>query len=444
MAETRQVNFTEAVPALGPNEAVDEANRCLYCFDAPCIKACPTHIDIPVFIKGIATGHLKGAARTILEANILGATCARVCPTEVLCEGACVVGKEQRPVSIGRLQRHATDWIAERGERLFSPGPENGRKVAVVGGGPAGLACAFELRLKGYDVTIYEAKAKAGGLDTFGIVSYRLPQDVSLWEVDEVLHMGVHLKTNTRVGRDVSVEQLLSSYDAVFLGVGLGTGVQLGIPGENLPEVYDALDFIERTKTSDPATVPVGRYVAIVGAGNTAVDAATCAKRLGADEVMVLYRRTAKEMTAYDYEYEFAKSEGILYHFLNQPVRIVGKDHVEGIECVRMELGEPDAKGRRRPIPVPGSEHIYPVDMVIKAIGQNQPEATWETFGLAHDHGRLQVNRETFQTSNERIFAAGDCIAFGGDEVTVVATVEAGKQAARSMDAYLNNLAVAR
>ncbi len=442
MADLKARTTEEVVGPLDPDEAVQEANRCLYCYDAPCIQGCPTHIDIPVFIRGIATGHLKGAARTILDANILGATCARVCPTEALCEGACVVGKHQRPVSIGRLQRHATDWLAQRGEQLFTPGSPTGRRVAIVGAGPAGLGCAFELRRAGHAVVMFESRPEAGGLDTYGIVSYRLPVAVSRWEVEQVRAMGAEIRTGVTVGRDVAFADLVRDYDAVFLAVGLRPGPKLGIPGEDLAGVYDALDLIERHKRDQYEGVELGDRVAVIGAGNTAVDAATLAVRMGAAEVMILYRRSEAEMTAYRYEYEFAKEEGVHYHFLTAPTRILGEGRVTGIECVRQTLGEPDERGRRTSAPVPGSEHVFQVTSVIRAIGQAHPGQLWESWGLEHRGGRLVVDPATMRTSHPRVFAGGDASGLTRD-VTVVDAVEQGKRAAHAMAAALGEGEVA-
>lgn len=442
MADLSSRTTEEVVGPLDPDEAVQEANRCLYCYDAPCIQGCPTHIDIPVFIRAIATGHLKGAARTILDANVLGATCARVCPTEALCEGACVVGKHQRPVSIGRLQRHATDWIEERGEHLFTPGAPTGRTIAIVGGGPAGLGCAFELGRAGHKVVIFEARPEAGGLDTYGIVSYRLPTAVSRWEVAQVQALGVEIRAGVTVGQDVAFSDLVRDFDAVFLSVGLGPGPRLAIPGEELAGVYDALDLIERHKRENYAGIELGERVAVIGAGNTAVDAATLAVRLGAAEVMILYRRSEAEMTAYRYEYEFAKAEGVRYHFLTAPTRILGKERVTGIECVRQTLGDPDARGRRTSRPVPGSEHVLAVSSVIRAIGQGHPGELWQAWGLKHVDGRLAVDPETMRTSHPRVFAGGDASGLTRD-VTVVDAVEQGKRAAHAMAAALGQGEVA-
>lgn len=433
-------NFAEVVPALKPKEAIDEANRCLYCYDAPCIKACPTSIDIPSFIKKIATGNLYGSARTIMEANPVGASCARVCPTEELCEGACVLNEASRPIMIGLLQRHATDWAIKNKAVLFQPGEFNGKRVAVVGGGPAGLSAARELARMGYDVTVFEAKEKAGGLNTYGIVSFRLPQEIPLWEVEQVEALGVKFRTNTLVGVDVAPAELLESFDAVLIAVGMGNVPKLNIPGEELEGVLDAISLVEETKTKPLTDAMIGKKVVVIGAGNTAIDAATCSRRLGAENVKILYRRTEKEMTCYQFEYEFAKQDGVEFRWLVAPKRILGENgRVTGVELIRMELGEPDEKGRKKPQPIPGSEFVMQADFVVKAIGQERHTALLEAFGLEHKNGVLVVGEGTYRTSHPKVFAAGDVI-FGGakTDAMVVDAANHGKRAASSIHAFLS------
>ncbi|NUK29323.1 NAD(P)-dependent oxidoreductase [Parageobacillus sp. VR-IP] len=433
-------NFQEVEPGLTDREAIEEANRCLYCYDAPCIKACPTGIDIPTFIKKIASGNLKGSAKTIMLSNPVGASCARVCPTEELCEGACVLNHSTKPIMIGKLQRYATDWAIWNEEVLFQAGKKNGKTVAVVGGGPAGLSAARELARIGYTVTIFEAEKEAGGLNTYGIVSFRLPQKISFWEVNQVKSLGVQIRTNTKVGKDISAKELLDHYDVVVLAVGMGKVPMLGIEGEDLDGVYDAIEFIKETKTNPLTDKLVGKRVVVIGAGNTAIDGATCSVRLGAENVKILYRRTKEEMTAYDFEYEFAKQDGVEFRWLTAPKRIIGDENgkVTHIECVRMKLGESDADGRRRPVPIEGSEFTMRVDVVIKAIGQTRHLDLIQEFGLEHDDGVVKVNPENYQTSNQKVFACGDVIfAKGQGEAMVVTAAQQGKEAAYAIHEYL-------
>ena len=431
--ENLSENFKEVEPSLTDQEAIEEANRCLYCYDAPCITACPTGIDIPTFIKKIASGNLKGSATTIMTENPVGASCARVCPTEELCEGACVLNHSTKPIMIGNLQRYATDWAIKNEQVLFKAGKKNGKSVAVIGGGPAGLSAARELGRLGYDVTIFESEEKAGGLNTYGIVSFRLPQEISFWEVEQVEKLDVKIRTNTVVGKDVSVDEILTNYDSVILAIGMSKVPNLGISGENLDGVYDAIEFVKDTKTKPLSNQFVGKNVAVIGAGNTAIDAATCSVRLGAENVKILYRRTIEEMTAYDFEYEFAKQDGVEFRWLTTPTKIIGDENgrVTGIECIKMELGEPGEDGRRRPVPIEGSEFILKVDAVIKAIGQTRYTDLIEQFGLQHNDGVVKVDAETLQTSNEKVFACGDVIfGKGQGEAMVVSAAEQGKEAA--------------
>ncbi|MCA1029789.1 NAD(P)-dependent oxidoreductase [Bacillus timonensis] len=426
-------NFAEVHPGLSNQDALEEANRCLYCYDAPCIQACPTGIDIPTFIKKIASGNLKGSAKTIMTSNPVGASCARVCPTEELCEGACVLNHSTKPIMIGNLQRYATDWAMKNEQVLFKAGEKNGKKVAIIGGGPAGLSAARELALFGYDVTIYEAEKEAGGLNTYGIVSFRLPQAVSYWEVDQVKSLDVKIMTNTRVGQDISAKEIMDSYDAVVLAIGMSSVPMLGIDGEDAKGVYDAIEFVKDTKTKPITNEFLGKKVVVIGAGNTAIDGATCSVRLGAENVKILYRRTLEEMTAYDFEYEFAKQDGVEFRWLTAPKRIITNDNgeVTGIECFKMELGEPGEDGRRRPTPVKGSEFVLAVDVVIKAIGQSRYVSLIEEFGLEHDGGVVKVEKSTQQTSNEKVFACGDVIfGKGQGEAMVVTAAQQGKDTA--------------
>lgn len=434
-------NFAEIEPDLTPKEVMDEANRCLYCYDAPCIKACPTGINIPSFIKKIASGNLKGSAKVIMEANPVGATCARVCPTEELCEGACVLNDASLPIMIGNLQRHATNWAMKNNLQLFQPGLPNGKKVAVIGGGPAGLSAARELARTGFRVTIFEAEDKAGGLDTYGIVSFRLPQDVSLWEVSQIEQLGVEIRTNTRVGTDISIEEVVEAYDAVVLAIGMADVPSLHIEGEDLNGVYDAIDFVKSTKSPPLTKDFIGKKVTVIGAGNTAIDAATCSVRLGAQKVSVLYRRTRKEMSAYEFEYEFAKQDEVEFEWLTQPVKILGDENgaVCGIECISMEIKEPDHSGKRHAVPIEGSNHVLDTDAVILAIGQSRYTKLIEDMKLDHKNGVVTIDPTTYQTSNPKIFAAGDVVFEAGKgDAMVVTAAQQGKMAARSIHRFLS------
>lgn len=422
-------NFHEVHPGLSNRDAVEEANRCLYCYDAPCITACPTGIDIPSFIKKIASGNLKGSATTIMNANPVGASCARVCPTEELCEGACVLNHSTKPIMIGNLQRYATDWAIENNQVLFKAGECNGKKVAIIGGGPAGLSTARELARFGYKVTIFEAEEQAGGLNTYGIVSFRLPQAISYWEVQQVESLDVEIRTNTRIGKDIPAEKLLADYDYIVLAVGMANVPDLGITGEENEGVYDAIEFVKETKTSEISREFVGKRVVVIGAGNTAIDAATCSVRLGAGNVKILYRRTQEEMTAYDFEYEFAKQDGVEFRWLTAPKRIVSENgKVTGIECIKMELGESGADGRRSPKPIEGSEFVIEVDAVIKAIGQQRHLPLIEQFGIEHTSGVVKVDKETYQTSNPKVYSCGDVVfGKGKGDAMVVTAAQQGK-----------------
>ncbi|MBU1677291.1 MAG: NAD(P)-dependent oxidoreductase [Bacteroidetes bacterium] len=431
-------NFTELKTPMSKNSAVLEANRCLYCYDSPCTKACPTHIDIPAFIKKIATGNLKGSAKTILESNWVALTCAKACPVQVLCEGACVfTEKGEKPIEIGRLQRHTIDKYFEDGmSQLFQLAAKNGKSVGIIGSGPAGLSCGAELALLGFDVTIYEAKKIPGGLDTWGVAPYKVRQSDSLKEVKLVESFGVKIQTNTRIGKEISFEELSARHDAIFIGIGLGESFDLKIEGENLKGVVGALEFIEEVKKEKWSKVNVGKRVAVIGAGNTSIDAATEAKRLGAEQVMIIYRRSRSEMPAYEFEFELAQKDGVVFHFQTNPIRLIGNNSVEGIECQKMQLNEPDERGRRRPKPIPYSEFVIPVDMVIKAIGQQTNTVLIDSIpNLKIKNGMIIVDPETYQTGNPKVFAGGDCIN-GGKEV--VNAAYDGKRAAHGIYKYLS------
>ena len=424
--------FAEIHPPLDPQAALAEANRCLYCFDAPCSGACPTHIDVPRFIKKIAAANLRGSALSILDANILGSSCARVCPVEVLCEGACVMHRyNQPPIEIARLQRRAMDHFYAHGAKLdWSPAPDRAGKVACIGAGPASLACAAELRKHGNPVTIFESRALPGGLNTYGVAEYKLRPPDSLREVELVKSLGVEFRFGASVGDAIAWDEVDRTYAAVFLGLGLGPTEPLGLPGENLPHVVDALRFIADYKTAQ--TIRVGRRVAVIGGGNTAIDAANAAVRLGAQEVFLIYRRSDREMPAFRFEFENAKLEGVRFRFQTQPVAI----REDALECVRMELGPADGSGRRRPEPVAGSNFEIECDMVIPAIGQSRLLKFLTEFeGVEVREGNVVVDPATGRTSNPRIFAGGDCVNGGREVVDAVAEGKrAGQAIARQLE----------
>ncbi len=432
-----EANFADIKPALTLDHAVIEANRCLYCYDAPCTVACPTHIDIPEFIRRIGSRNLTGSAETILESNILGASCARVCPTEVLCEGSCVFLDLDMPaIDIGRLQRFATDHVMEHGIEVFAaPEKQDKGKVALVGGGPASLACAAELGLLGYQAVIFEEKPDAGGLNRYGIAPYKLTNEETLGEIEYIQKMcKFEIKSGVRVGRDISFEELEKDYDAIFLGVGMSGSRPLQVPGEDKDGVVGATEFIEELRSKPLHETKVGRRVVVVGAGNTAIDAATEAARLGAEEVTIVYRRGRDEMPAYEFEYELALKDRVRFRWFTQPVEVLGNGKVEALKCQQMKAGEPDASGRARPVPIPDAFVELPADMVIKAAGQENYGGLLSSIsGLDLNHGLVVVN-ENYQTSNPKYFAGGDCIN-GGQEV--VNAVAHGKKAAQAIDTML-------
>jgi dihydropyrimidine dehydrogenase (NAD+) subunit PreT len=436
--EQYERNFSDITPPMNSRQAAIEAARCLYCFDAPCTSACPTHIDVPGFIKRIMTQNVRGAARVILEANILGESCGRVCPTEVLCEGACVMHeKGEEAIEIGRLQRFAVDHVLDRNIRLFQAGAPNGRRVACVGSGPASLACAAGLARQGYAVTVFDRGELPGGLSTYGIAAYKTRVSDSLREVEIVKSLGVEFRQKTEVGRDVSFAQLEKEFDAIFIGVGLGETWAMNIPGEDLDGVFGALEFIEGTKILPFEHVSVGRRVACIGAGNTAIDVVTASRRLGSEQVYLVYRRSEHEMSAFRYEYELAKKDGVNFLFQTQPVRILGSnDQVAGMECVRTRFGAPDERGRRIPEIVQGSNFSIEVDMIVRAVGQKPAtEFLRQVQGIElRKNGTIAVADKTRQTGNPRYFAGGDCVNGGSEVVDAVAE---GMAAARGIDSWI-------
>ena len=445
----RAANFQEVPYGLPPMIAVTEANRCIQCKKPLCVEGCPVGIDIPGFIARIAEGDFLGGIRKMKETNMLPAICGRVCPQEEQCESRCILGKKYQPVSIGRLERFVADW--ERAEGVAETpevGPATGKSVAVVGSGPAGLTVAIDLRRAGHEVTIYEALHAPGGVLMYGIPEFRLPKEIVRSEVDVVRKMGVEIKYNHVVGQLGNVDGLLEKHDAVFLGTGAGLPWFMGIPGENLNGVYSANEFLTRANLMKAydfpnADTPIARSrnVAVVGGGNVAMDSARTAKRLGAEHVYLVYRRTENEMPARNEEIHHAKEEGIEMTILHNPVEYKGDEYgrVNAARCLKMELGEPDASGRRRPVPIEGSEFDLEVDTVVVAIGNGpNPLVPRTTKGLAVDErrGTITTNMDTMRTSREGVFAGGD-IAIGA--ATVILAMGHGRHAARSINHYMES-----
>jgi len=440
-AEQYEANFTDIHPPFeNRTAAVVEASRCLFCYDAPCTKSCPTHIDVPKFIKQITTDNIKGSAHTIFESNIMGAGCSKVCPVEKLCEGSCVFNLlNEPPIPIAKLQRYSTEIALKEKWQLFErkPSPLGAggvRRVAIVGAGPAGLSCAHVLAREGVDVTIYEKESKGGGLMTYGIAAYKVTPQFCEDEVNYITSIGgIEIKYNQELGKDITLSQLKKEYDAVFLGIGVGVARQLEIPGEKLEGVVDAIQFIYDIRSKGYPAVPVGDKVAVIGMGMTAIDAATQAKRLGAKEVTMLYRRTEAEMPSTKHELDIAMLDGCEVIWLAAPQKIKGSGgKVKQLVCSKMQLGEPDASGRLSPVDT-GETFTLDVDMVIKAAGQVPFEKLVKKSRLDNKNGKISINKNC-ATNINGVFAGGDAVN-GGKEV--VDAVQAGKDGAAAILKYL-------
>ena len=445
--QVRAHNFEEVCYGYNEEEALLEASRCLNCRNPRCVQQCPVGIRIPEFIAQVREGDFGAAARVIARDSSLPAVCGRVCPQETQCEGSCILGVKGEPVAIGKLERFVADWSREQGGVPVEKAPANGVKVAIVGSGPSGLACASDLAKMGYDVTIFEVLHKPGGVLQYGIPEFRLPkQRVVEPEIGSVRALGVKIETNVVVGRTVTIDDLLDreGFKAVFVGSGAGLPKFMGIPGESLNGVFSANEFLTRSnlmKAYDPASdtpIFIGKRVAVVGGGNVAMDAARTALRLGS-EVYIVYRRTEKELPARAEEVHHALEEGIAFRMLTNPVEILGdeKGWVRALRCIRMELGEPDASGRRRPVPVQGSEFELPVDGVIMALGTSpNPLIAQTTTGLETDRHGCLVADDAGATSRPGVFAGGDAVT---GSATVILAMGAGKAAAKSIDEYIKN-----
>jgi glutamate synthase (NADPH) small chain len=445
-AKVRARNFNEVPFGYTPDLAQLEAGRCLQCKKPKCTEGCPVEIDIPAFVKLISDGDFAGSARKLKERNSLPAVCGRVCPQEDQCEKLCIVGKKDEPVAIGRLERFAADWERNNGEVVIpEKAPSTGKKVAVVGSGPAGLTLAGDLILKGHQVTIFEALHKAGGVLIYGIPEFRLPKDIVQSEVDYLIRLGVKLEGNCVVGKLDTIDELLQEYDAVFLGLGAGLPQFMGIPGENLSGVYSANEYLTRSNLMKAYLFPrydtpiaKGKNVAVFGAGNVAMDSARTALRLGANVVRIVYRRSRDEMPARIEEIHHAEEEGVQFYLLTAPTKLIGNDNgwITGMECLQMELGEPDESGRRRPVPKKGSEFTLECDMAVIAIGAGpNPLLTTTTPGLElNKRGYIIADLETGKTTKQGVWAGGDIVT---GSATVILAMGAGRKAANSIHDYL-------
>ena len=442
--DVRNKNFSEVALGYTKEQAIDEANRCLNCKHKPCVGGCPVAIDIPAFIAKIKEEDFEGAYEILTKSSSLPAVCGRVCPQETQCESKCVRGIKGEPVAIGRLERFVADWHMQHAEAEAKKPEPNGHKVAVIGAGPAGLTCAGDLAKKGYDVTIFEALHTPGGVLVYGIPEFRLPKEIVRKEIDTLRELGVTIMTNMVIGKVLSVDELFDDgFEAVFIGSGAGLPRFMNIEGENLNGVYSANEFLTRVnlmkayKKGSATPVKTVKNVAVVGGGNVAMDAARCAKRLGAENVYIVYRRSMDEMPARKEEVEHAEEEGIIFKTLNNPTKILGdeNDFVTGMECVTMELGEPDASGRRSPIVIEGSEFDIPMDCVIMSLGTSpNPLLKATTPGLETQKRGQIIADEHGLTSIEGVYAGGDAVT---GAATVILAMGAGKTAAAAIDKYI-------
>ncbi|MBS5317843.1 MAG: NADPH-dependent glutamate synthase [Clostridiales bacterium] len=439
--DIRNKNFEEVARGYTEDMAIEEATRCLHCKQRFCVAGCPVNVPIPEFIEEVAKGDFEKAYEVITSENALPAICGRVCPQENQCEGKCVRGKKGESVAIGRLERFVADYVMSHTDTTIEKAESNGIKVAVVGAGPAGLTCAGELAKMGYEVTLFEALHEVGGVLVYGIPEFRLPKELVAKEVQKIVDLGVRIEKNVIIGKSITIDELIEEgYSAIFVGSGAGLPNFMHIEGENLNGVYSANEFLTRSNLmkaydfpNHPTPIFVGSKVAVVGGGNVAMDAARTAKRLGADEVYIIYRRGEEELPARREEIHHAKEEGIIFKLLCNPVKIHGKEgRVSHIECVNMELGEPDASGRRRPVVQEGSEHLLDMDTVIIAIGQSpNPLIRSTTPGLdVQKWGGIIVNEETMETSKENVYAGGDVVT---GAATVILAMGAGKKAAHAI-----------
>ena len=447
-AKVRATNFEEVCLGYNGEEAKEEASRCINCKNAQCMKGCPVSINIPGFIEKVKNDDIEGAYQIISESSALPAVCGRVCPQESQCEGKCIRGIKGEPISIGKLERFVADWASENGIKPQGAAEKNGKKVAVIGSGPAGLTCAGDLGKMGYDVTIFEALHEAGGVLVYGIPEFRLPKTrVVAKEIENVKSLGVKIETNVVVGKSVTIDELLNEegFDAVFIGSGAGLPKFMGIPGEQANGVFSANEYLTRSNLmkafNEDSNTPImrGKKVAVVGGGNVAMDAARTALRLGS-EVHIVYRRSEEELPARVEEVHHAKEEGIIFNLLTNPVEILEdeKGWVKGIRCIKMELGEPDESGRRRPVEVPGSEFVIDVDTVIMSLGTSpNPLISSTTKGLEINKRKCIVAaEENGQTSKEGVYAGGDAVT---GAATVILAMGAGKAGAKGIDEYLRN-----